>query len=476
MKKSLKKHKIITLFAVMMTLMNLPGAWAQVPGDVLSGSWAGSLSFGKSRLKVVFRFMQDDKQGWLVLMDSPDQGAEGIEVEGIRLEGDSVILESRAVNGIFRGVYQASDTSIAGSWSQSGLSLPLRLDKTTEDLRLRRPQEPKPPFPYQTEEVTFRNQFGGIRLSGTLSIPEGTGSFPACILISGSGPQDRDESLLWHKPFLVIADQLSRNGIAVLRYDDRGTGSSEGKFETATTLDFATDARAAFDYLRNDNRIIPSGIGFAGHSEGGLIAAIVAGQNLATAFVILLAGPALPGDDLLLRQNRLIAEAMGSDSKQLKEADKTNREIFSIVKKTADTAAAAMKIRKILQENLTSSDNTEAGNAAYIEAQIRQLNSPWFRTFLTLDPVPYLSLIQCPVLALYGSKDLQVPPDDNIKALKKALEKANNADHEVVELQGLNHLFQPAQTGSPEEYGKIEVTISPRVLEIITAWLKQKTS
>ncbi len=460
---------------VMTALANLPCAWSQVPAEVISGNWKGSLVFGKSRLTVVFRFVSDPDMGLKVLMDSPDQGAEGILVEGVRLEGDSVILESSAVKGIFRGKYFASDTVISGTWSQSGLSLPLRLQKTGEDLSLRRPQEPKPPFPYQTEEVTFRNQFGGIMLQGSLTIPEGSGPFPACILVSGSGPQDRDESLLGHKPFLVIADHLSRNGIAVFRYDDRGCGASGGVFESATTLDFATDARAAFDHLRNDSRVIPSRIGFAGHSEGGLIAAIVAGQNLATAFVILLAGPALPGDALLLQQTRLIAEAMGSDSKQIKEAEKTNREIFSILKKTPDTAAAAVKIRKILQENLTDAESREAGTAAYIEAQLSQLNAPWFRTFLTLDPVPYLSLIQCPVLALYGSKDLQVPPADNIKALKKALEKANNSDHEIVTLAGLNHLFQTAGTGSPEEYGKIEETISPKVLDIITAWLKQKT-
>ncbi|MCX6273539.1 MAG: alpha/beta hydrolase [Bacteroidetes bacterium] len=418
------------------------------------------------------------EQGWSATMDSPDQGAKDLEVNTIQVNVDSLYLTSNKLKAGYRGRWNAGDQKIKGIWKQGGVEIPLDLIKTDKAPEVYRPQEPKPPFPYTAEEVTFKNQFGGIKLAGTLTLPNGHGPFPAVILVSGSGPQNRDEELLGHKPFLVIADFLTRKGFAVLRYDDRGTGSSQGTYASSTTLDFATDAKAAFDFLRSDSRIIPSKIGIIGHSEGGIIAPIVASQNLATAFIIMLAGPSLPGEEILCLQQELIARASGMPDKEINEKVRLNKKIFSIVIHEKDTATARKKITALLEkETLKPGEGSKdaAQAKATINLLVNQVLSPWVKAFLTLDPAMYLQVVRCPVLALYGEKDLQVPSKDNIKPMKKALAKAGNSDYEVLELEGLNHLFQNAKTGSPDEYSQISETISPKVLDILAAWLKLKT-
>jgi pimeloyl-ACP methyl ester carboxylesterase len=321
------------------------------------------------------------------------------------------------------------------------------------------------PYPYRDEEVAYDNKAANITLAATLTLPPGPGPFPAVLLITGSGPQDRDEAILGHRPFLVLADYLTRRGIAVLRADDRGVGKSGGAFGTATTVDFATDAEAGVAYLRTRPEIDAKKIGLVGHSEGGVIAPLVASRNPAVAFIVMMAGSGVPGDEIIVAQTTLMSQVSGLGADQVEKNSALERQILAIVKEEKDDAALAVKLRDALQGTVRPED---------MEQQIKALSAPWYRYFLTYDPVPALKRVTCPVLAINGERDLQVPPKQNLPAIRKALESSGNTRVEVVELAGLNHLFQSAKTGLPGEYAQIEETMSPVALELIAGWIKKQ--
>jgi len=300
------------------------------------------------------------------------------------------------------------------------------------------------------------------------------------VLVSGSGPQDRNESLLGHKPFLVISDYLTRNGIAVLRYDDRGTAKSQGVFGTATSADFADDAEAAINFLKADTRLDIKSIGIMGHSEGGLIAQMIAARNREVAFIVTLAGPGLKGEDLLMLQSELIARADSIPENEIAVNTKINKKLYKIARVEKDDNKAAEKMRKLIDDywKTLSPESIKAGHLdkkALIQS-VYQVLTPWFRYFIAYDPSAALKKISCPVLALNGSKDLQVPASENLKAIEKQLKKAGNNHYTIKEFAGLNHLFQPCRTGSPSEYLQIEETFSPEVLDFITQWIKGITA
>jgi hypothetical protein len=323
------------------------------------------------------------------------------------------------------------------------------IDATGNDkpVEIRRPQNPVPPYPYRTEEVTVRNEKAAVSLAGTFAVPPGKGPFPAVLLITGSGPQDRDESLMGHRPFLVLADHLARKGVAVLRLDDRNAGKSTGSFGEAATLDFAADAESAVTWLRARAEVRPKQIGLAGHSEGGLIASIIGSRNQDVAFLVLLAGTGVTGEQILYQQAGDIIKAAGGHEDAVTRNRDTQKAIFRIVRENPDHEAAATKLKEL--------------QASSPPAQIRNVNTPWFRQFLDLDPAAYLSKVKVPVLALNGELDLQVSA-------------AGKKDHEEQSLPGLNHLFQHASTGLPNEYGKIEETLAPEVLERVSAWILRR--
>ena len=367
-------------------------------------------------------------------------------------------------------------SAIAGTWKQSGMAFPLTLERQEKRIMVNRPQETNPPYPYRSIEVTFPNVAGGFGFAGTLTLPEKVGRYPVAILLTGSGPQNRDEELLGHKPFLVLADYLTRQGFAVLRYDDRGVAKSKGEFKTATSLDFATDAESALNFIKKQPETDTAKIGFIGHSEGGLIAPIVASRRGDVAFIVLMAGPGLTGEQILLLQSALISKAEGADEKSIKVNDKMSRDMYSVLKKNQDNARAAQKLKVLIADF----DKKNAKDTSYhpmseteINAQVESLTSPWFRCFLTLNPEEYLSTVKCPLLAINGSLDLQVPPKENLEAIEKALIFGGNSSYMIEELPGLNHLFQTATTGSPTEYSKIEETISPTALELMGKWLQK---
>ncbi len=341
-----------------------------------------------------------------------------------------------------------------------------------------RPQEPQMPYPYYSEDLIFENKQAGINLAGTLTLPQKEGIFPAVILISGSGPQNRDEELAGHKPFLVLSDYLTRNGIAVLRYDDRGTAYSEGDFKSATSVDFAADVKCAIDYLKTRKEINPDKIGLVGHSEGGLIAPLVAIDTKDVAFMIMLGGPGIRGEKILLIQQGLIAEVQGTDEEQIRATEKMNRKIFRIVKKDKDMVSLQVELRQELELFLNKNSHfkipDELTKDEFIDLQIDTYVTPWMKYFLKYNPALTLKKIKIPVLALYGGNDLQITSQENTKALKKAFKKARNYKVTIKELPDLNHLFQESKTGSPLEYQVIEQTYSQVMLEEVLNWLKKQ--
>jgi hypothetical protein len=355
-------------------------------------------------LTVVFNLSKDDAGMYSSTLDSPDQGAKGIPTESTTITGDSILIKIPAVQGFYTGKIFYNEMKINGKWSQGGMSLDLTLSKVDKLEEAKRPQEPKEPFPYNSEEVLFENATDNVVLAGTLTFPKEGNNFPAVVMITGSGGQNRNEELLGHKPFLVIADYLTRNGIAVLRFDDRGIAQSTGDHLTATSEDFAKDVLAALDFLKSRNEINKTKIGLIGHSEGGMIAPLVAIQSNDVAFIIMMAGLGIPGDSILYLQGELIQRAEGTSEEEIQKSVKLQREIFSIIKNSNDD----VKLDKDLREKfyaeyaaMTEEEKSKLGDPeVYLNMQIKTITSPWFKYFLRFDPVPVLEKVKCPVLAI----------------------------------------------------------------------------
>jgi pimeloyl-ACP methyl ester carboxylesterase len=437
------------------------------------GIWQGTLQVQGFSLRIVFTVTRGDDGELTAKLDSPDQGAMGIPVDAVEVNGDAVRFEVAIVAGFFEGVLAEDGKAIAGEWQQSGMTIPITLERSDKIPTTRRPQDPEPPFPYGVEDVRCANETAGVTIAGTLTLPRTEGPHPATLLISGSGPQNRDEELMGHRPFLVLADHLTRQGIAVLRVDDRGTGESTGDYATATSQDFATDVMACVRYLMSRSDIDSRKVGLIGHSEGGLIAPMVAAQSNDIAFVVLMAGPGQTGEEILIAQGDLLAQASGAPPAAIELNRELSRQIFAIVKAEPDDGVASEQLRAVLKETMPQlmPGQTEPTIDAAIEGQLRSVLSPWFRFFLTYDPKPTLSKVRCPVLAINGELDLQVPPVENLSAIDAALQAGGNTDYTTREVMGVNHLFQTATTGTIAEYGTIDETISPHVLETISSWV-----
>jgi uncharacterized protein len=444
-----------------------------VDNKLITGSWMGKISTGAINLRIIFNISVAGKDSLVATLDSPDQGAKNIKLGTVSYTGETLRIVAPMMMAEYNGTVK-NDTLIEGTWKQGGATLPLNIVKLSNSFTLNRPQEPKPPYPYISEDVTFNNDKFNIKLAGTLTKPQGKGPFPAVILITGSGAHNRNEELFGHKPFMVIADFLSRNGIAVLRYDDRGVGKSQGSQINATSADFATDAEAAFSFLRSNPEINPKAIGLIGHSEGGIIAPIVASSNKEIAFIVSLAGTGVPGEQILLAQAADINRASGIDEKKTEESISINKKLYAVLKKESDNNKASEKMlevyKQILAEKNTSPQDTEK-SLKQIQTSLDPAGLAWLRYFLVTDPARFWKKVNCPVLALNGSKDLQVAADVNLPAIEKAIKSGGNQNVKTVKLDGLNHLFQHSATGLPSEYGNIEETFSPEALKIITDWI-----
>jgi fermentation-respiration switch protein FrsA (DUF1100 family) len=340
---------------------------------------------------------------------------------------------------------------------------------------IRRPQTPSKLYPYYSEEIRFRNDSANVTLAGTLTLPSKEGKFPVVVLISGSGAQNRDGEMLNHKPFLVLADHLTRNGIGVLRYDERGVGQSTGNFKTATSLDFSYDAENAVNFLKTRKDVDTTKIGLAGHSEGGLIAPMVAARSTDVAFIVLLAGPGMELKKLLLIQDGLIAKAYGISDENVKKLVDINDKVYNLVIQSTDLKKLKTDMTRFMNENIPKiPDKLIPGKTTrdqFAKVRIESLSSPWAQFMLKYDPEKTLEKVKCPVLAINGEKDIQVVPKENLDAIALALKKGGNTNVTTKELPNLNHLFQECKTGSPAEYGEIEQTFAPAALNEISGWI-----
>lgn len=436
------------------------------------GDWSGVLQVQSMKLHVVFHITKSDGT-YSATMDSPDQGAKGIPMTSTGFASGQLTLKLTSAGIVYTAMVDNSD-SIVGTFTQMGQAFPLVLKRqTVAQVAQKRSQEPTPHYPYKSEDVTFYNVHDSVTLAGTLTMPSSGSNFTAVVLVTGSGAQNRDEELLGHKPFLVLADYLTRHGIAVLRYDDRGSFQSTGDFASATTFDFARDAEAAVKYLRTRKEINPKKIGVMGHSEGGLIAPMVAVNDPKVNFIVMLAGPGIPGDSILLLQAEAIGRANGISDSLLTMNRNLSRKIYKMIESSLPSDTLQQQLTEMLKpivENEMKEVSTEQQNA-YIQQQINVMLSPWMRTFMSYNPAPTLEKVKCAVLALNGSKDLQVPPAENLPAIKHALKVGGNKHYTIKELPGLNHLFQECKTGSPNEYAEIEETFSPEALRVIANWI-----
>ncbi len=440
------------------------------PSDI-DGTWMGTLDTGTIKLHVVFHIL-NSANGLTATMDSPDQGMKSLQTSAVKRDGASLRIEADKLDGVYVGTIAADKSSIDGKWTQKGNTFPLVLKPVKDEavLEPKRPQNPVKPYPYRDEDVTYENKIQNVTLAATFTVPQGKGPFSVVVLITGSGPQDRDETLLGHKPFLILSDYLTRHGIAVLRADDRGTAKSTGDFKTATTADFATDTEAGIAYLKTRPEVDPHKIGLIGHSEGAVIAPMIAARNPDVAFIVMMAGTGVSGDQVLVAQREAIAVAGGTKPEEAAKYAAKEKEMLALIEAEKvptekDDAALEKELREKMAGDVPESQ---------IGLQIKLLTSPWFRYFLTYDPASALRKVTCPVLVLNGEKDKQVLPEQNLPPIRQALTQAGNKHFEVDELPGLNHLFQTANTGSPTEYAGIEETMSPVALEKINTWIAKQ--
>ena len=453
----------------LLTLLFLFSYLSSLTAQDISGKWLGLLKIQGMELDLYFNISKKENN-YTATMDVPKQGAKGIPVTAVELKDSTLNISVGALGISYVGIIQ-NDSLVKGEFNQRGTLLPLDLKRVDDAAgELVRPQTPKPPFPYLEEEIVFKNTKDNISLSGTLSLPKDKTNFPTVVLISGSGPQNRNSEIFGHQSFWVIADYLTRQGIGVLRYDDRGTAESEGDFSTATSFDFAEDVRAAVSYLKSRKDISPNKIGLMGHSEGGIIAPIVASEANTVNFIVLLAGPGLPGKELMLLQKATIEKAGQVPPPIINQGQEVMGGAYNrVINATPDD--------QTLKDSLTAYFRDSYDNLIpedQLHSLVQQISSPWMMNFIKHDPAPILQKVTVPVLALNGEKDLQVPPQENLAAIEAALKKGGNTDFTTKEFPNLNHLFQNCETGLVNEYGNIEETFSEEVLSEITKWINMR--
>lgn len=435
----------------------------------LNGKWQAEISGHPLIVRI-----NSDKMGTKAVLDSPDENVTGLPISALTFSNGEIFFLIPTAKVTFKGTVAGAASQFSGQWVQQGqprrqLTFVKLADVSSQHVS-KRPQHPTGQQPYQSKPVRFKNvQATGVELAGTLTLPEGKGPFAAAILISGSGPQDRNESFMGHKPFAVIADYLTRNGIAVLCYDDRGIEQSTGDYYSATSLDFASDANAAFDYLSNRKDINVNAIGMIGHSEGGLIAPLAADINKKIAFIVLLAGPGVKTPDLMLAQQKAMARLQNIPEDKINKMMVISRQIMESVRKSPNEETAIKTVTEILSAgNLAILGTPDTAKADFVAV----VTSAWYRYFMSYDPDRYFADKALPVLALNGELDVQVPAEQNLAGLKIIL--SDHVDATVKQLPGLNHLFQQAKTGSMAEYREIEQTFSPDALELISSWINAR--
>lgn len=479
------KTRIISFFAALVFISTT--SFAQ---NVVTGKWDGNLSIMGTTLKIIVNLKTegDSVKGTI---DIPEQSAKDLPLVNIVYNAPKIKFELTAGpgNAVFDGE-QNGDT-ISGDFLQSGMKGDFKIRRGVKTDAVNTDVETKEKPPYKVEPVSFAN--GENSFAGTLTVPEYPGKHPAVVMITGSGPQNRDEEIVGFKIFGIIADHLTRNGIAVLRYDDRGVGESKGKsVSESTTEDFSGDVIEAVKYLRTRTDINSSQIGLMGHSEGGIIAPISAVKDKNIAFIILMAGTGVSGKDIILEQSKLIQKAEGTPDEEIVKSNELMAEIMLVAEKSTpgkddrqeDWKIVKEKIKKEIIDGIDKQTEEEkkgiTDKETYAEnmanGQLAQMKSVWMKYFLSYNPAPTLEKVNCPVLMLFGGLDLQVPPAQNEKPMKDALKKAGNKDVTVKLFPKANHLFQEAIKGSPSEYATLKKEFLPGFLDYVSAWILQRVN
>jgi hypothetical protein len=469
--------KLLVLILFSLFLFQTSGAQKNI-----QGTWQGKLSVAGNALRMVVH-IKEQNGSYAATLDSPDQGVKGIPVGNVQLVADSLHLDV-AVAKAKLSARLVNDSTLNGQWQQGGAAFPIALTKSAADSGAtatpNRPQTPVPPFRYDSKDVRYSNADKSIQFGATVTRPFGNGPFPAVVLITGSGPQNRDEELLGHKPFAVIADDLTRRGFLVLRADDRGVGQSTGDRTNATSKDFAEDAIAALDYLRSLPEVDKNKLGLLGHSEGGMIAQMVGAQQQDLAFLVMLAAPGIPVIELMALQNEAVLLSAGLSKEAVEQYLALYRPLLAAI--AAAPAAQAETVAMQVVDNwikktpkatvmMTTNISDKASKQKFVTAFSKQVSNPWFNYFLQYNPDDYLIQLKAKVLALNGDKDVQVTSAANLAGLEASLKKSKSPQYNIVALKGLNHLFQHCNKCTVNEYGELEEAIAPEALEAIGNWL-----
>jgi pimeloyl-ACP methyl ester carboxylesterase len=420
------------------------------------------------KLRIAFQITSSEDKSLKCTMVSVDQGNAKVPADSVTAKDGTLSVDLKKLGGGFDGKWNETTGEVVGEFKQGGRSYPLTLKKVDLLPGNKRPQDPVPPYPYRVQEVTFTNEKDNVTLHGTLTLPNREGPYPCAILISGSGSQDRNEELMGHRPFLVLSHFITVRGIAILRFDDRGFTDPQSSVK-ATSVNFADDVMAGFEFLKKHPEINPQKIGLIGHSEGGLIAPMLAAREKEIAFIVMIAGPGISGDQILLLQGATVRRQAKQDEATIEKERLTSIKVFEIIANEPEDGPAMEKIVALWKEENPNADEKEKETMV---AQTKQLLTPWFRYFLSYDPKPALTKVTCPVLSLFGEKDFQVPPEQNMHVVEEALKEGGNKDFTVREMKGLNHLMQPCESGMVDEYSKIETTMSMDVLLLMGDWIK----
>ena len=455
-------------------------ASANAQKDII-GTWKGTADVMGQKLKAVFHLTKENGV-YAATFDSPDQGALGLECGKVSLINDSLSIEVKAIKGLYVGKWNRND-DIAGSLKQGGYEFALNLQRSTDAAAETKPQTPKPPFNYTIENVEYENKEQQVHLGATLTKPNGNNKFPVVIMITGSGPQDRDETIGLHKPFWVIADYLTKQGIAVLRVDDRGRGKSTGNFAKSSSADFATDVMAGIDYLKTRNDIDFKHIGLMGHSEGGVIAPYVAARSKDVSFIVTLAGPAVGGKATNDYQNILPLLKSGIDKVYIDSFLSLHHALTDAAINIKDDQAykEAIKTRFIDWKNLQSEETfgtlikgTDDQIIKAFQKNYADFRNSWWQFFLTYEPTTDIEKLSCAVLVLNGEKDEQVESKPNLSAFENALKNSHTKKYKVIEVPGVNHLFQHCkECGSIQEYLALDETFDTATLKLIADWINE---
>ena len=464
----MKKFSFTIVFAFVVLLSNAQSG--------LSGYWIDTVPVGAVSMRLVLHFYEKDT---VVALDlySIDQTKQAVPLKGWVRNGDSIFAKEKRAMIDFSLQYDSLNQRISGILKQRGAEFPLMFKPISALPVILRPQTPQAPFPYKIEEVSFQNKKAKIALSGTLTLPEKGENLKAIVLLPGSGPHDRDETIFEHKLLWILADSLSRQGYAVLRYDKRGIKKSEGEHAKATIDDFCDDAYAAIEFLRKDKRIDKNNIGIIGHSEGGVIAPMLAAKDKKIAFIVSLAGMVQNGRELLLTQCKLILHSEGVSEDSIAVDNRFRTFMYDVIIKHGNEKEFANKLTKELDSYVSNLSEQEkemlSWNSITKAKFVIAHTSPYMKHFVALQPETYINKVKCPVLAVFGEKDIQVSAIENADLIRKCLQKSHNEPYsKVVIIEGVNHLLQKCNQCTVSEYGWIEETIAPEVLELLFSWLK----